>query len=114
MKTLFPEMDREIALDRLAERRELRQRAHDYLRDKQGFQDFILKHLTEHGPSVDANVMLAMSELVEVGNLNETLKVMLVTYAMWRTGKLWRKEFPNHPCNERCFTYGIKGIHPIP
>lgn len=113
MKTLFPEMDAEIASDRLAERREAVQRPHHYLKDKAGYESWILSRLAK-SPAVDANMMLEISELVDLKNehrvdvLTPSLNIMFVAYAMWRVGKIARKPFPNHPCNEPCFIYSLK------
>lgn len=38
--------------------------------------------------------------------------VMAVALAMWLTGKLWRKEFQNHPSGERSYIYGLPGQRP--
>jgi hypothetical protein len=113
MRSLFPEMEREIASDRLAERREMTQRAREYLRDKHGFEEFITKRLQESGPEVDANLGLFMAELCEVGHGHATLTVILVADAMWRVGKLWRKEIKTHPSGVTCYLYGIRGLHTL-
>lgn len=114
MKSLFPDMEAELAQDRVAERREAKQLARQYIALHSGFEKFIMNHLKEHGPSVDANMMLAMFELTEVGKAEYMMRVMTTAMAMWRVGILWRREFPNHPSNERCYTYGIKGTHQRP
>lgn len=116
--TLFPEMDKEIAEGRLAERREARQRAREYLRGKEGHEKWIIKTLTEKGPQLDASMFFELSELCDTGGASGGFKqgmpVFAVAHAMWLTGKLWRREFPDHPSGEKAFTYGIKGVHSIP
>lgn len=115
MKSLFPKMEQELASDRLAARREEVQRAREYLRANSGFEIFILDHLAKQGPSVDVTMALTMSALCELKatrNFGQCLNVLPVAMALWRIGKLWRKEFPNHPCGEQCFIYGLRGQHP--
>lgn len=106
-------MEAELASDRKAARRELVQRAREYLNNHRGCEAFILKYLNEHGPDSDANMMLAMAELCKVQTFSDQcMKIFSTTWALWLTGILWRKEFPNHPSGEKCFIYGIRGLHP--
>ncbi len=111
MKSLFPEMEAELALDRLAASRETRQRARDYLRPRPGFERWVEQHLTKNGPQVDANIIFEACDQFEI---KPAMTMFMVMGAMWRVGKLWREPFPNHPSGEKCYLYGIKGVHAKP
>jgi len=110
MKSLFPEMEREIAQDRLAERREAKQRACEFLRRNPGFEKFVMSHLEKHGPDLDINMWIALSDNCDVP-MPEAAKIVIAVWALWKTGKLWTRKFPNHPCGATCYLYGIRGVH---
>jgi len=116
MKSLFPEMEREIASDRLAEQREQRQRAKEWLAANPGLVKWILDRLEESGPTLDANLFLELSSLRDVREpiIKEALDIFAAMWALWLNGVLWRNEFKNHPSGEACYTYGIKGFHKQP
>ncbi len=109
MKSLFPEMDAEIAADRLGERREAVQRAREFLAMNAGIERWVMGRLKE-GPKVDANLMLEAIELSEIPqtSMRAGMNVLWTTYALWRVGKIRRKPFPNHPSGEKCFIYSLK------
>ena len=108
-------MDREIALDRLADRRERRQRAREYLAGKDNFETWIVNKLKRDGPTADASMVMEIIELCESGvsddwnehGIKSGLQIMMVAHAMWLLGKLRREEFPNHPSGEKCFIYRL-------
>lgn len=112
MKTLFPEFEKDIALSRLAERRESRQRAREYLAGKSGYEKWILKKLSENGEMADASMMVEIASLSDVADCGEAVKsgmnMMLVAHAMWVIGKLKRKEFKGHPSGQLCFIYSLR------
>lgn len=112
MKTLFPEMDKAITEDRLAQRREEKQRARDYLRDKAGYESWLIIKLTKDGPTVDANMMLEISELADISDGTEIMKsamtMITVAHAMWLLGKLSKEPAHNHPAGPGCFLYGLR------
>lgn len=115
MKTLFPEMDAEVASDRLAERRERAQRAREFLARHYGWERFVLNHLKAEGPAVDVNLAQAAAELCDWQDGKSHTRAFALALgtclSMWAVGKLWRREFKGHPCGENCWRYGIKGAH---
>jgi hypothetical protein len=117
VKTFFPEMDKEIADDRLAERREARQLARKTLADNQGMRKWILGRLKENGPSTDLDLSFQLSEILN-GSKAVTIALSMmpsvVAFAMWTDGELWRRDFVGHPSGQKCFTYGIRGKHEVP
>lgn len=114
MKTLFPEMDKEIAEGRLADRRQCRQGARAWISRHKGYEKFIIKKLTDDGPTADFTMMRIISELTSTGDwrdnrgLDCSLNVHTTCWAMWVLGVLNRKEFPNHPSGEKCFIYSLR------
>ena len=117
MKTFFPEMDKEIAEGRLAERREARQLARKTLADNQGMRKWILGRLKENGPSTDLYLAFQLFEILN-GSKAYTIALsmmpIVVAFAMWKDGELWRRDFIGHPSGQKCFMYGIKGRHEVP
>ncbi len=106
MKTLFPEMDKELSDDRMADRREKIQRARDHLRDR----DFtwLINYLLEHGPQNECNLLLEYED-------EDDINVLRDLNALWRVGKLWRINTGFHVgagCDS--FKFGIKGVHKKP
>jgi len=107
MKSLFPEIENEIREDRLAARREQRQRARDYLRNR----DFswTVNRLLEKGPQTECQLLLQYMEEVggpDAGNVINDLM------ALWRVGKLWRRCLGYHAgagCNT--YLFGIRRVH---
>lgn len=113
-KTLFPEMDTEIARDRLAERREQTQRAREFLRGKEKIQEFILSRLRKGGPAYDVQIADEVRDLGPTVRFKDWADTVFSLSAMWKLGRLWRVEVPDHPCGELVCLYGIRGEHQRP
>lgn len=115
MKTsLFPEMDREVAEDRLATKRERVQHARARLKNYEKVAAWVMAELLRDGPQVEINLgqkVLELRDSKEPALFREFLDVLTVIVDLWLVGKLWRKEFKNHPSGERCYIYGIRGRH---
>lgn len=112
MKSLFPEMEKEIREDRLAERREKVQRARDYLRNRD--VSWLINRLLEKGP---ANEHVLMQEIYDEEydiekawpRVSDLLRDLL---ALWIVKKLWRKEIGIHPgSGEMSYQWGIRRVH---
>lgn len=115
MKSLFPEMEKELREDRKAERREKVQLARTRLKSR----DFVwlINHLLERGPDSEHNLMLDAPDRVNDMNsaLSVSLEVLLNLYDLWIVGKLWRKPLGIHPgSGEQSYLYGIRGVHKQP
>jgi hypothetical protein len=112
VKSLFPEMEKEIRYDRNAEKRERVQRAREWLKNRD--ITWLINHLLEIGPMTEHALM---SEAInEEYHLNEAfqrgLGVGLELIALWTVGKLWRRKLGIHPCSgEETYVYGVRGVH---
>lgn len=115
MKSLFPEMEREISEDRKAERRERRQRALEYLRKRD--LSWIINSLLDGGPKTEvALIMSVMDEDYHHGEfVNRVAEILLDLAALNAVGKLWKKDMGiHHGSGERSYLYGIRKVHPAP
>lgn len=115
MKTLFPEMDAETREDRLAAKREQRQRARDYLRGAD--TSWLINRLLDKGPSSELTMLMEIADenLSEEEHAAQTLAVMRQLWNFWQVGKLWRQSLGVHPgAGCESFRFGIRGVHPIP
>ena len=107
--TLFPEMDADIRESKIAERREKKQRAREYLTLNLGTQDFILHTLSRKGPTLDVVMFQSIMELSDsAATLQRALSVFLICEAMWFLGIIAREEVKDHPCGETVYRYSIK------
>lgn len=112
MKSLFPDMDKEIADDRKASKREKVQRARDYLKDRD--LKWLINYLLEHGPQTEHVAMLeAMDEEYHFKDATKQgFNVLCDLYALWFVRKLWRKPMGRHlGSGEESYLYGIRGVH---
>lgn len=113
VKTLFPDMDREIDSDRKAARRETVQRARDYLRGRN--LSWLVNQLIERGPATEHMLMVwGMDEEYAFESASKrAFEVIHDLYALWTVRKLWRRKAGIHPgSGEECYLYGIRGVHP--
>lgn len=111
MKTLFPEMDRDIRDERKAARREQVQHARHFLKGR----DFswLINRLLEKGPKTEHCLALEAMEYHGKDACQRGLDVLLDVYALWRVGKLWRRKLGVHPgSGEEHYLYGVRGVHP--
>lgn len=109
MKTLFPEIEKEISDDRKAMRRERAQRGRDYLRNRD--ISWTINQLLEHGPCTEVALMFEVMD--EEGSLVKGMAVLVDLYWLWVVGKLWRTSVGIHSgSGEMSFIYGIRKVHP--
>lgn len=114
MKSLFPEMDKEILDDRKAARREQAQRARDWLKGRD--LSWLINYLLEKGPSTEHVLMIeAMDEEYHFKNASKRgCDVLATVYALWLVKKLWRRWLGVHPgSGEKYYLYGVRGVHPV-
>lgn len=112
MKSLFPEMDKEISDDRKAEKREQVQRARDYLKGRD--LNWLVNYLLEHGPRTEHVAMIeAMDEEYHLKDASKQgMNVLCDLYALWLVRKLWRRPMGKHPgSGEESYLYGVRGVH---
>jgi hypothetical protein len=82
MKSLFPEMEKEIAENRLALRRERIQHARHFLAQNKGYEQQVFKMLSEDGPSVDANMFRKFADSLDL-DFRSAIPVMIAAHALW-------------------------------
>ena len=112
MNSLFPDMEREIRDDRRAARREMRQRAREYLSKRDLV--WLINCLLERGPTSEHALMIeAMGqEYHSKDAMRSGLDTLQDLYALWLVRKLWRRKLGIHPgSGEMSFEYGLRGVH---
>jgi hypothetical protein len=112
MKSLFPDMDKEIADDRKAAKREQVQRARDHLKGRD--LNWLVNYLLEKGPQTEHWMMWeAMEEEYQLKDASKRgMDVLLDLYALWLVRKLWRVKVGIHPgSGEESYKYGVRGVH---
>lgn len=112
MKTLFPEMEKEIREDRKAARREQAQRAREYLAKRD--LSWLINRLLEKGPQTEFRLMHEASEdeYHSKDAMARGAAVLQDLYALWLVNKLWRREQGIHPgSGEKYHLYGVRGVH---
>lgn len=111
--SLFPEIDKAIADDRMAAKREQVQHARRYL--KQRDFSWLINHLLEHGPKTEHCLMqeAMQEEYVAKEAVARAGHVLADLYSLWTVRKLWRQSQGIHPgSGQETFLYGIRGVHP--
>lgn len=112
MKSLFPDMDKEIADDRKAAKREQVQHARAYLKGRD--LNWLVNYLLEHGPRTEHVAMIeAMDEEYQLKDASKQgMNVLCDLYALWLVKKLWRRKVGIHPgSGEESYEYGVRGVH---
>lgn len=112
MKSLFPEMEKEIRDDRKAARREEVQRHREWLRGRD--LSWLVNYLLEHGPQTEHSMMWeAMEDEYDFKVAGKrAADVMCALYSLWMVRKLWRRPKGVHPgSGEETYEYGVRGVH---
>lgn len=112
MKSLFPEIEKEILEDRKAARREQVQRARERLKGRDLI--WLINRLIENGPASEHWLMFqAMEEEFHSKDASKRgMEVLIDLHSLWLTGKLWRLSLGKHPqSGEESYRYGIKRVH---
>lgn len=112
MKSLFPEMEREISDDRKAARREQVQQARHFLKGRD--LNWLINHLLEKGPMTEHVMMIAAMAEEYHGKdaCRRGFDVFRDLYALWLVKKLWRQKRGFHPgSGEESYLYGVRGVH---
>lgn len=112
MKSLFPDMDREIREGRKAARREMVQRAREYLKKRD--LSWLVNRLLEKGPMTEH--VLAIEAMDEEYHLESRCKraadVLCDLHALWLVKKLWRRDLGIHPgSGHATYLWGVRGVH---
>lgn len=105
-------MDREIREDRKASKREMRQRAREYLAKRD--LDWLINYLLEHGPTSEHMLMIeAMTEEYDLKQASKRgLEILHDLDALWLVRKLWRRKLGIHPgSGEMAYQYGLRRVH---
>lgn len=115
MKTqpLFPSDDAAIAQDRMAAARERKQRARDRIQKRDIVP--LITLLLDQGPmelhQIISELPVSDDFLTRMGDYADAI---LDLDALWRVGKLWRRDLGVHPCSgQMMYRFGIRGVHPV-
>ena len=114
MKSLFPDMEKEIQQDRIAARREVRQHALAYLGKHEKAQSWIVNYLLENGPVTEHTMSLAAleTEYFFEDGMDRLGEILGALVALHQIGKLWRVSLGIHPgSGVECFRWGIRRVH---